>query len=279
MAKKKTAAELKQEGVRLAEQLAQARKKQVNFAFSIGKDSLILETDLKKKPDVLWRNAKKAGGGPKGAKGQMNVKGRLVELTCDDDDVPTQLPKLAKKFFAERGVACKIMLITPSGSVADEDEPEAEQEAKPARTAASEPAEEPAKPTTPPPQTQEAPVETKAQPAEAPPAAEDRSAELYNILKSEFDALQPKLEQAKTSVNKGAAKKAEYLSKVFVTEIENDVKKSQGVLSLLTKTVGDAIAFGIADGSASSAAAGNSGRKSRLAELERKLDNMLAEFA
>lgn len=122
MAKKKSPAELKQEGVELGEKLNAARKKPYNFALSMGKDGLVLETHLTKSADVLWRIAKKSGGGPKGAMGVMNVKGKIIELTCSDDKVPGPLTKLAKKFFAERGLVYKVVLVLPSGEVGDDGE-------------------------------------------------------------------------------------------------------------------------------------------------------------
>ncbi|MEM9250628.1 MAG: hypothetical protein AAGB05_18310 [Pseudomonadota bacterium] len=127
MAKKKSPAELKEEGAAISAQITLARKRSINFALQIGKEALVLETDIKKNCDVLWRNAKKNGGGPKGAMGTMSVKGKVIELHCVDDSAPNQLPKLAKKWLAERGLPYKVLMITPSGSIGDEEEGEEEE--------------------------------------------------------------------------------------------------------------------------------------------------------
>ncbi len=127
MAKKKSAAELKEEGTALGTQIAVARKRPVNFALLMGKEGLVLETDLKKNCEVLWRNAKKVGGGSKGAMGTMSVSGKVIELTCVDDSAPSHLPKLAKKWLTERGQPYKVIMNTPSGSVGDEDDDEEEE--------------------------------------------------------------------------------------------------------------------------------------------------------
>ncbi|MCX7560259.1 hypothetical protein OS190_11825 [Sulfitobacter sp. F26204] len=119
MATKKSPAELKKEGVELGAVIAAARKRTHNFAILLGKEGLVLETDIRKPPEALWRMAKKVGGGSKGAMGTMNVKGKIVELTCLADDPPTSLVRLGKEFFAERGLALKLALILP-GDAADD---------------------------------------------------------------------------------------------------------------------------------------------------------------
>ena len=126
MAKKKSPAELKAEGAELGTLLAAVRKRDHNFALLIGKDGLVLETHPKKGADILRRNAKAAGGGPKGAAGVMRIQGKVIELACEDDSAPGTLVKLAKKHFAERGLAYKIIMTTPSGAVEDEAEEEAQ---------------------------------------------------------------------------------------------------------------------------------------------------------
>lgn len=128
MGKKRSAAELKEEGTALGAQIDVARKRPVNFALLMGKEGLVLETDLKRNCEVLWRNAKKAGGGSKGAMGTMSVSGRVIELTCVDDSAPSHLPKLAKKWLTERGQPYKVTMITPSGSVGDEHDEDEEKQ-------------------------------------------------------------------------------------------------------------------------------------------------------
>ncbi|MFQ5623077.1 MAG: hypothetical protein ACE5FS_06745, partial [Paracoccaceae bacterium] len=112
---KLSGAALKQESDALKEVIGRARKKPYNFAMLIGKDGIVLETDLRKAPEVLRRIAKSNGGGVKGATGVMNVSGKVVELDCDDDNVPAALPKMAKRHFAQRGLAYKILVNLPGG--------------------------------------------------------------------------------------------------------------------------------------------------------------------
>ena len=125
MAKKKSPAELKQEGVELAAQIAAVRKKPHNFALLMGKDGLFFETHLKKSPEILWRTAKKAGGGPKGVMGTVTAKGKIIEMNCLADGAPSSLPKLAKKHFAERGQPFKFILNMPGGTLSDGEDGEA----------------------------------------------------------------------------------------------------------------------------------------------------------
>ena len=273
MASKKSSAELKQEAAVLSDQLADARKKPMNFAWLIGKEGLVLETDLKKSPEVLWRTAKKNGGGPKGAQGQISVSGKTIQLTSDSDEVPTQLPKLAKRFLSERGLAYKIVLITPGGEFSDGEEDAADdaqddaaipEKAEIAREPA--PAPEPAVT----PVADAAPVASRGEKAavEADSAGEEA---LRKKLQEEFAALSEALDKASRSRNKGAAKKARTLADLFRTQIETDVKKSRAVLSLLAKTVEDAVGFGVGRGRAE--------RSNLLAGLETEIDALLAEFA
>ena len=122
MATKKSPAELKKEGVELDVKIVAARRKPHNFAMLISKDGIVLEADIRKPPEVMWRQAKKAGGGSKGAMGTMSVNGKIIELSCLSDDAPGSLPRLAKVFFAERGLPYKVVLKLPEeASEADED--------------------------------------------------------------------------------------------------------------------------------------------------------------
>lgn len=301
MAKKKSPSELKEEGVVLGEKIAAARKKPYKFALSIGKDGLVLETDLKKSPDILWRNAKKAGGGPKGAMGMMSVKGKIIELTCEDDSAPQNLPKMAKKFFAERGQPYKFVIKTPAGELSDDDDEEEElQMAAPPRGDAP-----PPEKTAPPSaseddavdeETREAVEEATGEvgPQEQTEASDDGDADdasgddaeeaLREVLRKEFEELSGDIETARQTANAGVAKKTDALVDMFSKQIEADLKKSASVLSLLKATLKDAVgdtqaapATEPSDGAADPEAAKN--RRSQLEELEKGVDALLAEFA
>jgi muramidase (phage lysozyme) len=127
---KKSSADLKAEGAELSTLIATARRRPMNFAMLIGKEGIFLEAHPTKAPDVMRRQAKANGGGPKGAQGVMAVSGKLIELTCETDDVPRNLGKLAKRHFSERGIAFKVVLVLPGGErVLDEEEGEGAEDA------------------------------------------------------------------------------------------------------------------------------------------------------
>ena len=293
MAQKKSPAELKTEGEELASQLANARKKDYNFALLLGKDGVVFQTDLKKGPGILWRNAKKAGGGTKGAKGVVRVKGKVVELHCDVDDVPASLPKVAKKHFAERGQAYKFVVVTPAGAMGEDAEDE-EEEVQATTGRAGAPAEDgPA--TAQQEETAEA-VEAVAQAMEdeeeeiQASVSEAQSPEevergLRDILMAEFQGLNGDLETTKRSTNTGAATKAGKLAEMFSAQVEADVKKAGSVLSLLKSTIEDALAAGVApgdDADGQSEGPDPEVTRQRMADmsaLESSVDALLAEFA
>lgn len=112
---KKSAADIKKEADEINEHIAKARKKTLNFALLIAKEGVILEAHPTKGPDVMRRLAKGRGGGPKGTQGQMNVRGKNIELTCEDEDFPPNLGKVAKKYFSELGIAFRVILFGPTG--------------------------------------------------------------------------------------------------------------------------------------------------------------------
>lgn len=109
-------AALKKEGEALKVVIAQARKKTLNFALLQGKDTMYLETHLKKNPDMLRKDAKKKGGGPKGCVGVMNVEGKQIIFSVAEEP-PGPFPKLVKKFFMARGLAMKAVFKLPNGVI------------------------------------------------------------------------------------------------------------------------------------------------------------------
>ncbi len=219
MATKKSPAELKAEGAAVSEQIALARKKTLNFALLMAKDGLILETDMRKDSEILWRNAKKTGGGgSKGAKGTMQVNGKVIEFTCTDDSAPGQLPKLFKKFLSERGQAYQVVMVTPSGALGDSD------------GAGDGPDQ-----------------------GDDPEGVSDNAADpLAEELRSSYEGVSGQVELAKQSLHAGAAKKASQLSEIFETQLTEEPRKAAATFKLLQKTVADAIAFGVRESAADS---------------------------
>ncbi len=118
----KSKEELKSEGEKLKSLFAKVKKKQHNFAMLIAKDGIVVEAHIKKSPNILLKAAKKNGGTAKGAWGVMNLNGRTLELEPENDKIPGTLPKLAKKFFSERGVPFKVNIKEPSDGGEDKKE-------------------------------------------------------------------------------------------------------------------------------------------------------------
>jgi len=181
---KKSSAELKAEGAELSALVATARRRPMNFALLIGKEGIFLEAHPTKAPDVMRRQAKANGGGPKGAQGVMAVSGKLIELTCETDDVPRNLGKLAKRHLAERGIAFKVVLILPGGErLEDEEDGEASSDGG---------------------------METESDPTEEPTAPDPRAAELaerhrklteeLGVIEGDTQALSRKLAEADTAL-------------------------------------------------------------------------------
>jgi len=126
---KKSAGELKEEGTALNELIVQGRKKAMNFALVMGKEGCSLEAHPTKGADVMWRQAKAAAGGTRGAQGVMNVSGKVIELSCETEDFPGTLPKTFKRHLKERGLSFKVVMILPNGERlddGDEDEEDTE---------------------------------------------------------------------------------------------------------------------------------------------------------
>ncbi len=121
---KKTKAELVQEGKELNSVLTAIRKKPHNFALLVGKDGLILETDLKKSPEGLRTKAKKAGGGAKGAVGEITATGKDITLKlAEGENPPGTLARMFKTHLRERGIAANVTLLDSAGTAVGEEAP------------------------------------------------------------------------------------------------------------------------------------------------------------
>lgn len=264
MAKKPSAAELKTQGDELAKQFAEVRKAQHFFSLQIGKEGLILKTSKRKPAETLWRMGKKEGGSNKGAKGIATMSGKLLELQCDDlGSVPSTLPKLAKAYFAERNQPARISLVEmqgePEGEAAEGEDADENDEAATASGGGGEEGQE------------------------GGAGAED----LQTSLQNEYDALKPKIEACGASANKGFAKKVAGLNGMFESQISDNPKKARAVLGLLQSTIQAGIDAGDLDENAGEGGATAGGadpaqaaaRQAKLADLEKGVDELLAQFA
>ena len=256
---KKSPADLKKEGKELAGVVAALRKKTHNFAMLLGKEGIILETDLRKPPATLRKNAKAAGGGPKGAMGQMRCKGKIIQLTVEDDELPDMVLKAAKKHFQERGQGYRFEVMqTIEEDEPDEKEEKAAEEAKSRKKPGSQEAEAPEKKERQgtsdatssrrggagaPEQAAEAPAQEEASSSEVEEEAqaEDASDDLKTTISKEIGKFSDELAAAAMSANKGIAKKAGVLAETLAKHVEQgDEGKAQQVLKMLKKTAGDA---------------------------------------
>ncbi len=291
MAKKPSPAELKKQGEELSKQVAEIRKKDVNFAMVLGKEGVAFHTDRKKNPDILWRGAKAEAGGAKGAKGVVSMSGKVMVLDADDpSSVPGPLLKAAKKHFAERGVVLRIVLKDEEEPAGDEDEDVDKKAAAKAKKPAGE-------------EPQEAALKKEATPRqEADPKKEEPAAEAEQIEKKEsdtqadndttradalreslikdFKAMKPDLDLAKAAQNPGLKKKIAGLARMFVDQIDKDVKKAHSVVGLLQTTIKSAKDKGDLGASEGAAANGASvARRKKLAAMERGIDKLLERLA
>ncbi len=256
------------------------RKRPMNFALLKTKEGVILKAHALKSSDVMFREAKQAGGQPAIAiTGVLNVTGKLLSLTSLAEDVPRNLPKLAKKYFASLGAPIKVQVTLPGGGCLD-DEAEDEMETETVAPGI------------------EAPVEAEDDGAraamaarladvkrhveEAVPVLGDNAAPLSDALdavrklvddgktdeaesaldeveealqtaldaaktgvddglrtqlQTEFDALQSGLDRVRSAAGEAVVRKADQISSMFQTELEGNLKKASGVLSVLAKFI------------------------------------------
>ena len=277
MAKKPSAADLKAQGDALAAQFAEIRKAQHNFALLIAKDGLILETHRRHPGETLWRRGKKAGGGNKGAKGICTMSGKVIEFQCDDlGSVPSTLGKLFKAYCKERGQPVRGNFVEMTGEPETDDE-EAQAEEGQETQASSDGMEE------------EEEVQASAggggeggdtSPSEGGGGNEQ---DLVTSLQREYEELTPKIEASENSDNKGFAKKVGGLKTMFESQIEGNAKKARAVLGLLQTTIQAGLDAGDITEEAAEAGGADPAvlaeRRNRIAELERGVDELLAQFA
>ncbi|WP_299725359.1 hypothetical protein [uncultured Tateyamaria sp.] len=277
MAKKPSPAELKKQGEELSKQIADIRKKDLNFAMIMGKDALAFVTDRKKNTDILWRQAKGEVGGSKGAKGVVSMRGKMLVLDADDpSSVPGPMLKAAKKYFSERGVALRIVLKGEEEAEADEDEADAKaapEKAKKPDAKADEQAAKPAKAAADAPSGDDKKADAKA---EDGGGQDDRTDALRESLMQDFNAMKPDLDVS-AKADGGVHKKINGLARVFTDTIQTDVKKAHSVMGLLQTTLKTAKDKGQLDakGEGGPNLAASSARRKKLAALERGVDKLL----
>ncbi len=272
MAKKPSPAELKKQGEELKKTFGAMRKVQHQFALQIGKEGIVFVADKKKPAAALWRAAKKDGGSSKGAMGTVTMKGKVMELDCEDPGaVPAGLARKAKVYFADRGQPAKVVILGVEEEGDDEDvtadEGTTEEAAAPAESGGGEAADGGG-----------AAEEETVEEAEAGGGAKEETPK--EILQREYAELVPQVEASELSPNAGIAKKIGGLKGMFEKEIEGNEKKARAVLEMLKTTITKALDDGdIPEAGAKGADPAKEERMSKIAELERSVDELLAEFA
>ena len=124
----KSPAELKSEGEELKTLFAKVKKKPHNCAVLMAKDGIVVEAHIKKSPEILLKAGKKNGGMPKGAWGVMTMDGQVIRVDPINDKIPGNLTKLAKKFFAARGLKFRLEIVEPEEAVQASEAPAAEEQ-------------------------------------------------------------------------------------------------------------------------------------------------------
>ena len=103
-----------------------ARKRPMNIALVIGKDGLSIAADPRKPPEVMWREARKAGGGSKGGMGVCVVEGKEIVIRFVEDGFPVTLLKAMKQRLRDEGLKYLPVFLSPDGSRMADDDGDAE---------------------------------------------------------------------------------------------------------------------------------------------------------
>ena len=104
----------------LATAVQQSRSKPVGFAYLIGKDGGVFESDPRKNPSVLWAAARKQGGGAKGSYGMMSFEGGRLVLRCEETP-PGALTKSFKDYLSGLGQTIRFDFLAPGAEDAEQE--------------------------------------------------------------------------------------------------------------------------------------------------------------
>ena len=112
----------------LGAMIAVARKRDVSFGLCLGKkpEATILEMHRMKAPDILERQARKAGETAKSACGMASVTGKVLTLKCIEPP-PAGLVKPLKAFLKAIEQPMKVCIADADGNLLEEDADEDEE--------------------------------------------------------------------------------------------------------------------------------------------------------
>lgn len=108
-------ADEKLEGPKLKKMIKLGKKRTLNFAFCPGKQKgdHVLMIDLRKKPSKLAISARNESTGTRVANGTLDVKGKIVQLTCDK--VVSNLAKTLKTYLRNQKLTVNVVVMDANG--------------------------------------------------------------------------------------------------------------------------------------------------------------------
>lgn len=217
---------------------------------------VILAAHKRKNPEVLGKLARKQAGTPKGCFGQLTLEeGGLLTFLAATEDAPSSLAKRIRVMLRNEGFSkFKVRVLLPGGVELGEEEGE---DGEDGQTPAA-----PATGGAPPDESQKDPLEQMRAEAQA-----------------QFDALDRAIVAAGDAVPPGALRKIDGLRAMFAAEIVRDPRKAMGIVQLLRKTV-EAAGLSLAPPDGTDAPpSGRESRASALADLEKGIDALLAQYS
>jgi len=194
--------------------IATARKRPMNFAMMKSKDGIVLKAHASKGSEVMVREAKQAGGLPAmSAMGSISISGKRMELSVLTDDVPGNLPKLARRYLSSIGINFKVVFLLPGGGELSDGEEDEVDEGVPRPEEAARPA--------------------AAEPAEEADDGTDLKAELVARLK----ALSPQLKALVAAAHPAAEKVSNAFRGTAVEITSGSIERAQGMVAALEQAL------------------------------------------
>ena len=111
-----------EQAAELKKMIGVARKRALNFGICMGAkpDGTILVLHRMRSPDVLMREAKKAGDTAKTTYGSLAVSGKVLSLSCVEEP-PANLARSAKLFLSSVGVKLSVKILDAEGKEVQSD--------------------------------------------------------------------------------------------------------------------------------------------------------------
>ena len=109
-------ASTKTEGPELKKMIKLGKKQTLPFAFCPGKkmEEHVVMIDRRKNPTILGKAAKAEGTAPKVSFGTFEVKGKIVEMTCER--VVPKMAKTLKMYFKTQKISVNVVILDADGN-------------------------------------------------------------------------------------------------------------------------------------------------------------------